>query len=164
VPWELSLYKTPDGYRLRCLPVAEIESLRGKKHSFRDQWLIPGQNPAKEINHDLLDIDATILTGPSGTFGFNLLGMEIGYDIGNKKMSAFGKSADLVPVDGKLEFRILLDRTSIEIFANDGTCVMTGLFMPQHDKPVIELTATKDAARIIQLDIYEMESIWEQKQ
>jgi len=164
VPWELTLYKTEAGYRLRRLPVEEIKSLRGKQHHFENVKLESGQNPTGSITHNLLDIEAEIVPGKAGSFGFRLLGMEIKYDIDNKTLHAFKRTAELEPVAGKLKFRILLDRTSIELFANDGTCVMTGLFMPDDTKSVIELFASDTSTTVKKLDLYEMNSIWPQSQ
>ena len=47
-----------------------------------------------------------------------------------KTLTCLGREAPVEAADGKLTLRILVDRTSIEVFANDGKVVMTSCFLP----------------------------------
>jgi len=161
VPWELTLYKTQNGYRLRRLPVKELASLHGKKHGWPEQKLGAGAEFKADIESRELDIETRIEPGKSGGFDLGLAGMKVAYDASAGKVNAFGRSIDVRPVDGVLTFRILLDRTSVEMFINNGTCVMTGLFMPDDNAPAFSITATSAELLIKGLTIYEMKSMWE---
>jgi sucrose-6-phosphate hydrolase SacC (GH32 family) len=68
--------------------------------------------------------------------------------------------ASLTPEDGKIQLRILIDRTTIEIFGNDGQVVLTSCFMPDdamtyglHSDGEISVTAV----------IHTLKSAWENK-
>ena len=63
------------------------------------------------------------------------------------------------PSDGRIRLAILLDRTSIEVFGNDGRVPMTTCFLPKPDKSV-EAFARGGAAKIVSLQVYELQSAW----
>jgi sucrose-6-phosphate hydrolase SacC (GH32 family) len=65
----------------------------------------------------------------------------------------------LSPVDGKIKLRILVDRTSIEIFGNDGEMVMTSAFMPEDGKLDYSLTAKSDI-RFVKAEVHSLKSVW----
>ncbi|MBR2004344.1 MAG: GH32 C-terminal domain-containing protein, partial [Thermoguttaceae bacterium] len=76
--------------------------------------------------------------------------------------------APLSVVDGRVSLRVVLDRTSIEIFANDGLSQIAKCFVPadKNDAPVVEFyteVAQKYAKKLsceTKLDVYPMRSVW----
>jgi sucrose-6-phosphate hydrolase SacC (GH32 family) len=161
VPWELSLYKTAEGYRMRRLPVREIEILRGHKHEWSDVALTVDKPFDAQLKTAELDIVAEIQPGTTNTFSFELSGFKATYDAASGKMSALGRTVDVKPVDGLLRFRILRDRLMVEMFINDGTIAMTGLHTFDASKPALRITADGDGHRVKRLTAYPMKSMWE---
>ena len=159
VPCEMTLRTTPQGLRIFRMPVAEIEKLRAKEHKLADLALPPGENPLKDLQGELLDIRAEIELGQAEEVGFKLRGQEIVYKVKARQLTCLGRSAPMEPIDGRIRLAILLDRTSIEVFGNDGRVPMTTCFLPKADKSV-EVFARGGAAKIISLAVYELKSAW----
>lgn len=63
------------------------------------------------------------------------------------------------PVQGRIRtVEILVDRTSIEAFVNDGEVSLSACFLPTDDR--LELECERGPARIRSLRLVELESIW----
>ncbi len=170
-PCELSLKKYKDGLRLVRTPVKEIELLHEKGKHFEEKNLIPGlenKNLLRGIKGDCLHLIGTFDLKTVNSFGFMLRhskkknGTEIRYDALKKTLSCLGKTASLLPEDGKIKLEILLDRTSIEIFANDGKVVMSSCFTPEQDMQDIVLYNTGGELFVEKLDVYPLKSIYAQ--
>ena len=124
-PRELELHTTPQGTRLFARPIREIEILRKKKHRWLNQELKPGENLLSDIKGELFEIRADIEPGKATRVGFSLRGEEVFYDVAAQTLSALGESVPLAPNDdGRITLHILLDRTSLEIFGNEGLVFM----------------------------------------
>ncbi len=63
--------------------------------------------------------------------------------------------------DGKIKLRILLDRTSVETFGNDGEVVIPTCFLPAENDQRLELFAVGGNAKIISLDVFPLQSAWQ---
>ena len=61
---------------------------------------------------------------------------------------------------GKIKLRILVDRTSIEAFGNDGRIAITQCFLHTVDNDAIRLTTTGANVKISGLKIWDMKSAW----
>ncbi|MCX7044754.1 MAG: glycoside hydrolase family 32 protein [Candidatus Sumerlaeota bacterium] len=160
-PCELTLRKTAEGYRLYSMPVKEIESLHGKKHSWKNEPIKPEPQPLKGIEGELLDISADFAPGEAEELGLNIRDATITYNAKKQELSCQGKTAPLPMRDGKIQLRILVDRTTIEIFANDGAIYMPIGAVPKDGAPKAhEIFAKGAGAKILAMDIYELNSIW----
>jgi fructan beta-fructosidase len=53
-----------------------------------------------------------------------------------------------------LKLRILVDRSSVEVFAGDGRAVLSSLFFPNSSNKEFKIYATGGNAKIVSLDIY----------
>ena len=67
--------------------------------------------------------------------------------------------ARVEPVDNKIRLHIFVDKSSIEIFANDGKDVFTLLTYPGEAQTGIELFAQKKGTKM-ELDAWMLKSIW----
>ena len=65
--------------------------------------------------------------------------------------------APLAPVNGKIKLRVLVDRTTLEIYANDGLVVMTSCFMPDETK---HYALTADETINVEATIHSLKSAW----
>ena len=159
-PVELMLRTTAEGVRLFRKPVKEIENIHAKKHSWSDAAIVPGENLLSGLSGELFDIRAEIEFGGASEVGFVLRGEKAGYDAAAGEITCLGKSAPLAPADGTVRLQILLDRTSIEVFGNDGQISMPSCFLPDPADTSLGVYASGGEARIVSLDVYELRSIW----
>ncbi len=171
-PCELSVKQFPTGYKLIREPIAEIEQLHGKNYSWEDKNLIPGldENKLKKVSGDCLHIIAELDIKTSDNFGFMLRhsnkndGTEILYNVKRGTLSVLGCTVPLPTVNNKIKLEILLDRSSIEIFANDGQAVVSNCFTPNEKATDAVLFTNGGELGIDRLDVYKIERIWSENE
>ncbi len=159
-PCELTLRTTPDGVRLCALPAKEIEKLHGKRHSVPGQPLPPGENPLAAVTGDLFHIRAEFALGDAIEVGFNLRGVPVSYDVKKQELICKDKTAPLKLLDGRLRLQVLVDRTSIEIYASDGLVYMPMGVIPKDEDKSLGVFAKGSAATIRSLEVFELRSAW----
>jgi fructan beta-fructosidase len=158
---ELTLRSTAEGVRMFAEPVGSLDTLRTKNHQWKNLVFKPGDNPLKDLHGVLLDIRAEFATNAS--VGFSLHGTQVVYDAKKKELTCGQVKAPLARDNGRIRLRILRDRGSIEVFANGGRVAMSVAAIAKDDKRAIEIFARGDSAKIVTLDVSELESIWAAK-
>lgn len=160
VPVELTLRTTEEGPRLLAYPVKEHETLRGMGHTLKAQPLNPGENPLASWKGELIDLTTEFMPGDAAEVGFNLRGVTVNFDARKNEISCRDQKAALKPLDGKVRLRLMVDRTSVDVFGNDGRLYMSvGVIVPP-DNFSLELFAKGGTARIKSLKLYELKSGW----
>ena len=170
-PCELSLKKYPEGIKLTRNPVKEIAQLHMKGEVWENKNLIPGiqKNMLKGIKGDCFHIIGTFNVKTADSFGFVVRldkeknGAEIVYTSKTNALTCLGQSTVIQPIDGKIKLEILLDRSSLELFANDGKVAMSSTFISTQKADGIYLFNTGGELQVEKLEIYPMKSIWEKK-
>lgn len=162
-PREFTLHSTPEGIRLFMVPVREIECLRGAKHAWSDLSVQTARAPFSPLEGELWDIDAQIEPGAAQETGLCIRGERVRYDVKAKTLHALGRSAPLVPVAGRIQLRVLVDRTSIEIFADGGRVAMCSCFLPDLLDRSLGVYAQGGAAKWNSLVVYELKSAWKRE-
>jgi sucrose-6-phosphate hydrolase SacC (GH32 family) len=160
-PCEMTLRSFSEGLRICRNPVREIESLRVKTHSWADVPIKPGENPLSAVKAELLDIEAEIEPGQAAEFGFDLRGQRLVYSAKDRTLSFLGKSAEVVPVEPRVRLRVLVDRTTVEVYANDGKVPMSFCWLPEPGDPRIGFFASGGLAKIVSLRVHELKSAWQ---
>jgi fructan beta-fructosidase len=167
-PCELSLEKYKEGIILVRKPVKEIELLYLKQNTWKEKNIIPGlnKNLTGRIKGDCLHIIGTFDIKTSDNFGFILRGnkmnqgSELSFNTKKNILSCLGQQAVIEPVDGKIQLEILLDRSSIEVFANGGKLAMSSCFSPvENDKNLVFFTSGGELY-VEKLDVFTLNSIW----
>ena len=161
-PCELSLRSTPDGVRLCSWPAPEIEALYSE--SFRGQGLDlhEGDNPLAGLHGDLLDVWVEFEAGsPDVKLSLTLRGIEVAYSAAAGELTCQGRAAPLPPVEGRARLRVLLDRTSIEVYGNGGLVALPLAVIPVAENQSHALTSTGGTTRIVDLQVHTLRSIWE---
>ena len=156
-PRELKLKRTPDGLRLFATPVPEIALLHGKRHEWSDLTLKPGGILLSGVAGELFDIEAEFEAGDAREFGFKIRGETVAYSTTNKRLNALG-SAPLALKDGVLRLRILVDRTSLETFANDGEATLSSCFLPPANNKSLEAFTEGGSVRIRSLRVTQLKT------
>ncbi len=168
-PCELSIKKYTDGLRLIRKPVKEIELLHGKPEVWEGKNIIPGinKNLTKGVKGDCFHIVGNFKVKTADSFGFVVRldkknqGIEIMYNSKTKTISCMGRSADIEPIDGNIKLEILLDRSSIEIFANDGKIILSSNITADQKANGMYLFNTGGEIFVEKLEIYPMKSMYQ---
>jgi len=167
-PCELSLRTTKAGPTLCKKPIDAIATLHSKGLIKKDKNIIPGLNGnlVGGISGKALHIKAKFDPKSSDGFGFIVrngkkeVGTEIRYDSGKKLLSCMGGQATVTPKDSLLTFEILLDWSSIEIFANDGEVVLSSCFTPTEKDDDLTLWTQGGELFVNKIEVYDLKSAW----
>ncbi len=160
-PYELTLRTTPEGVRLFSEPVREVAALRRREHHWERAPLAAGEHALDEVAGELFDIRAEIAPGDALEVGLVIRGVKVRYATADGVLSCAGRRMPMPLVDDLLRLQILVDRTSIEIFGNDGLGALPlGVILGGDDEPV-KVYAEGEGALIRALDVFELESIWD---
>jgi sucrose-6-phosphate hydrolase SacC (GH32 family) len=171
VPVSLDLRSTDEGLRMFANPVEEIKKLHGKKYAWTDEVLKPGENPLEKVKGNLFDIETKIEVRDANEVGFIINGFPVVYSVDEQSLiGGEGKEGDefssgetqakLAPEDGVITLRILVDRPSVEIFANDGRIYMPMQAVRNLEDKSLRIYSKGGNAHIDRLTVYEMKSIW----
>jgi sucrose-6-phosphate hydrolase SacC (GH32 family) len=160
VPLQLQLIGTAEGPRLTFSPVRELEALRGKAQRVADVALKAGDpNPLAEAKGELFDIVLACAPAAESELTLKVRGVPIVYNAGAQELIVNGHKAPARLRDGKLELRILADRTAFEVFANDLTYVPMPV-IPKAEDRTIEVSVKGGPVKVQSLAAWELKSIW----
>ena len=184
VPRELSLLKTEGGYLIKSAPVSELNSISSLISEKKDIEISP-ENPFQYSTDSLVSsrirLEATLINS-------NEIIVEIGNArdqqivIGYRKetgeayldrtgagVSDFEKSfaakthtAIMQPGDERIIMDILLDKSSIELFLNEGMFVFTDLVFPEEPYNKVTIRTDSGSPLLNKLKFFTMQSIWSQ--
>lgn len=155
-PRDLTLHSSAEGPRILRYPAKEIEQLRTNTEQRGGHALKPGDNALAGISADLLDIDLEIEPRSATQVRINLRGQEVVYDVQARKLRAFKAAAPLQLEDGRIRLRILLDRTSIEVFGNGGQSDLSGVYYAEASNRATSLEVGGGEAFIHRLAIHNL--------
>jgi fructan beta-fructosidase len=180
VPRELTLVTTPEGVRLTQQPIAELQQLRGRQWQWRDEVIEPDSDLLDEVSGQTLEIVAEFAMADladADRFGFRLRTGDgeyttVGYATKARTLyvdrarsgdvafnTGFGAvhTATMEPLDGLIRLHILVDRSSVEVFGNDGRVVFTEQIFPAGDSLGLELFLDGRQVTLNTLDIWQLE-------
>ena len=168
-PRELILRTTREGIRLCAVPAREIETLHGKQQAWRNLTVNPGDNPMSSLKGELYHIVSEFVVDKNTAeeFGFNLRGFEVFYNTKTNMIRArrptdnVVSEVKLMPEKGKIRMEILLDRASVEIFANNGEVPMSFFYLPDDGNRSLSVVCKEGNVLLNSMDVYELGSIWE---
>ena len=182
LPRELKLFKGTDGdLHLASVPASELLGLRGTAIAESGKASLGKTDLNFTIPADtegLCEITASFDAGKKSKVELTLsnkVGEKVimTYDAATRTMafdrtgaglSDFSQSFPAVTVaptrenNGKIELRIFVDRSSIELFGNDGQFVMTNLVFPTSPYLNLSIAAPEGSARLNNLKIYGIKS------
>lgn len=173
IPRELTLRETPSGLRLIQRPVVETRRLRGRRQHLggatvgeADAWLrtldFPSGLAELEVEFDRLidkgDLSLVLHHGTTGrtrvTAHLNGATLEVDRTLaGRSDFSPTFAGTAMAPLPmtegrhSRLSLRLLVDVSSLEVFAQDGETVLTDLFLPESQGLRFSLEAEGAASR-----------------
>jgi fructan beta-fructosidase len=122
-PNVLGLQSTSAGPRLTFSPVREIQSIRTGRLKF--------ESGKAESSTGLIDFSGKWVVPASGTLKLRLNGQMISVDAATGIIRAFGSEFSVDLKSGILDLRILVDRTSLEVYAQQGLYQANYFFVPE---------------------------------
>lgn len=158
-PCELTLRSTNDGLRLIFNPVREIVSLREKRHAWLNLVLRDEAAPIA-VAGERLDLEAAFEVGSSKELGILIHGVSVTYDVSRNVLSCNGVAQPLSLEEGRVKLRLLVDRTSFEIFGNDGAAYMPIGVIREQENFGLHAFARGGEAMLTSMVAYELRSIW----
>jgi levanase len=180
VPRQLSLRSVNGSLRLFQWPVSELTELQSRPVlGVRNFRIRPGATrlPA---NGKALELDATLAPGSARRYGLEVRVGDgqrtvIGYDRPagrlyiNRSHSgdvtfdpsfSLLQQAPLSAPDGVVRLHILVDWSSVEVFAQGGRVLMTDQIFPKPSSSGLAAFATGGSAKLVSLTVRRMHSAW----
>ena len=161
IPVELTLHSTDEGPRLRMKPIKELDSLRRRTSTWTDLVLKAGGNPLYGIQGDLFDLEVEFKPAQDTQTVFDLRGHKVAYDARTQTLSSGNLRAPLKPKNGTIHLRMLLDRPSVEVFANQGRVYLPLCIIPDDDKRSLSAYCNQGEVKADFLHVHELKSAWE---
>ncbi len=163
-PSELTLKTINGEVRLCRNPIVGIKNLRYESHFWENETVNPGDNPLEDLDGDVFEINAVIDPGKASEFGFDIRGERLVYAVKDQRLTFMEKEAELVPMtigsDEKIKISLIIDRGSVEVFANQGEVSISMLFYPDPSDMNLEFFSTAGSAEIDYLEVFRLQSIW----
>jgi fructan beta-fructosidase len=153
-PCDLTLHRLGGSWRVFRRPVPEIRLLHRREHTWNDLSLAPGSPQPLPIAGDLFHILAEVEVPQGASLIFRVRGAPV--TLTKQSVACHSKPASVE--SGVRTVEILVDRTSIETFANDGETSLSACFLPTDDRLSVECTQGPVTIRALQ--VFELESIW----
>ena len=181
LPRELALTQTAQGIRLVQQPVSELQSLRGKHLEWENETIVASSPLLDQVRGEKLEIlaefqvDATATANRIGfrvrvgnnehtTIGYAIKGRTLFVDRTQSGQVDFAPSfpgihtAQMDPSGQAVRLHIFVDRSSVEVFGNDGQVAMAERIFPDAGSLGVEVFADGGEAMLTALDIYELDT------
>ena len=188
IPRTLSLRSVPSGednateYVMVQRPVKELLALRTSSRKLNcDDVAWPPVTVVKssDLHDTVFELDVELEPGTARSVGLRIRTgedeyTEVGYDRKHSGVyvdRTHSGNVDFHPafagrheaptrvIDGKVALRILVDRSTIEVFINDGEAVISDRIFPSGKQPAIEVFAGDDSASI-EATLHVLKSTW----
>ena len=173
IPRELKLKPTPAGLRLLQAPIHELKSLRGAIITKRNLDLSNGKShsitsgEAMEISGEFsVNKDSAVTIRLHNNSDETLIGFSNGKLFIDRTKSGqvdfdakfSGRhEVSMQPLQGKIKLHIFVDRSSVEVFGNDGEAVLTNRIFPAEKMQQVEVQGN---ANCRQLTVWQLKSAW----
>jgi fructan beta-fructosidase len=183
IPRTLMLRRYGDGLRLVQRPVRELESLRREKFRIVNAGIEEVNQKLRDagIKGEVYEFEAELQPGQAGEIGFRLRSNKtkdaetlVGFDAVHREVYVDrtrsgevsfsrdfpGRHSGKVEQKASVKLRVFVDRSSIEVFVNDGERVLSERIYPPPGSDGIELYAKGTGARVVSLTMWELDSAW----
>ncbi len=157
-PCELTLRTTRAGVRMFSWPISELERCEARAWAAPEQELDPDRPLKSPERGELLDVSATVDARAARIIELRVRGVRVRVDIGAEQLTCAGRTTVLPLSDRRVALRVLADRTSLEVFANEGEVAM--LLAGQFENDAVELIAEGGAARVERFTVRVLKSCW----
>ncbi len=158
VPCVLSLRTTDEGPRLFAQPVKELKSLRTNVEEAQNVAIEAKKPFSIKVPEEGADIELALEVDEKTRLDLSIGRLTLAYDpktgdLSSGKLRAFSRSKD-----GALRLRILVDRRSVEIFANGGQSAMSLPLSTKAER--LAVSAQGGPARLKEIQVHALSSSW----
>ena len=180
IPRRLALRQEAGSFRLVQEPIAAIAGLRGEKFSYTGQSAADFNTALRNHGGTSFELQATIALGTAQQIEWRVLAANgtytsIGYDRATNQLyvdrthsgnTAFskdfpGRAGQVMPVvSNTLQLRILVDRSTIEVFGQNGRIAITELTYPPADATGISFEQSGGTIARIAAEVWPLSSAW----
>lgn len=189
VPRTLSLRKLafnaeePPTYVLTQRPVQELQQLRLESHTLDASgasWPPAEVASRKQLQGRSFEVEATLVPGDARSVGLRIRTgedefTEIAYDrnyagvyvdrtkSGNVDFHPAFAGRHTAPariINGELRLQIFVDRSTVEVFINNGEAVISDRIFPTGDDVGLEVFAGDESAKIKSLTLHPLKTVW----
>lgn len=175
IPRDLLLKTTPAGIRLFQQPSAvldaSLDKLPAAKKMTRKAMTINSKavplNGKRYFNTNTNWIDATFTPGTASDFGFRIAqqkdgsGVVIGYNMQREELYIKDgndvQRMNVAAAGNKIRMQVLFDRSSVEVFVNDGEKVLTTLVFPGNDASGFSVFAENGSVQLDTLKAWDLD-------
>lgn len=181
IPREVGVVRDTDGYHLVQRPAAELTALRAGPATvdLRDQPVSAGGLSLESVSGDAAELSLVLEPGTAGEVSLSVRQSEkqvtkIGYDQArqvlfvDRSLSGNDVLRDTLPArheaplhpdaSGTITITIFLDRSSVEVFGNDGQAVLTDIILTADDGAGMHLNTAGGVAHLRSLRIWPLRS------
>ena len=158
-PANLSLVQLPEGIRLIRQPIDAISDLVVATKGWRNLAVGSNGREMRELQSGLYDLHVTIDPKGAQLFGLAIHGTKIMYSVPEQTLRVGDNSAPLRWSGGQFRLRILVDRSSLEVFTDPGT-VSLSVITPKPVPGPVKLLTNGPGEAYFSIRADELESIW----
>jgi len=161
VPTNLTLRTTKDGIRMFATPIKELAKLRKPSPKTAENKDLKAGSPiAFKVKDQLFDIVVCVKKGTAKKVILQFGQGRTTYDFNARKLDEM----PLAMTDGKVTFRVLVDRPICEVIGGGGACFKTS-GRRDMGKPLgtISLAAEGGDCTVESVTIHEMKSAWKDR-
>ena len=180
VPRELSLRRTAAGLALAQVPVPELRQLGKDTFALPSRALAPGPAGFElPFRGEAYDLELTLTPGTATSVALHVLQSDserttLSYDVArqvltldrrqsgnvgfNPLFAATLETARVPLRNGRLQLRLLVDKSVVEVFAQGGETTLTDLVFPRQHAGRISLTAEGGPAQVDGLRLRDLSS------
>ena len=161
LPQELGLVNTPEGIRLTHAPVKELNTLRERTQKFGPADLATGAaNPLAGGEAERIELRVRCETSADAEVTMDLRGVPVRYDAAKQELTIAKHTTPWPVKDGKLGLIVYLDRTSIEVFSQDGLFYAPVAVLPEAAVRGVSLSVEKGSVRGMSGEAHVLRSCW----
>lgn len=183
LPRELSLTQFPDGIRLVQRPIAETKRLRQLELLRVSNLSVPDAIQAMhstKASGETLEIEAELAPEAAKEIGFRLRKGRaeetvLGFTPENQEVFVErtrsgevsfapefpGRYKAALRQNSRVKLHVFLDRSSVEVFVNEGEVVLTDRIYPSPGSDGIELYSEGELGKVLSLSIWKLGSVWQ---
>lgn len=173
----ISIWYNTETESINFEPIEEIKNAREKRLlTLENTDVQTANNYLKNIRGDMLEIILEIEPLDSSDFGINVRESltevtTIRYDMkrqgliynsirSSEKIMGYQREIPKPLKDGKLQLKILLDRSLVEIYMNQEASITSRIYPTRRESQGISLFANNGQIKIVRLEIYQMKSVF----
>jgi sucrose-6-phosphate hydrolase SacC (GH32 family) len=160
LPVTLELRDTPQGPRLRKWPVRELEALEAATGRYKSGNSDVASISAALRNLDLELDDIRLDLPASRDWKIEVRGLPIEWNHAAGRLRVRGRDAVLTPSKDRVSLRMILDRTSLETFADDGLVVFSDCFLPAPNQRRLRISMTAPETAAGTCEIRPLRAAW----